>query len=283
MSQEPIDIGGADIVLFPYSSSSKKRRLEEYSGMQETSAEVLKELEDVKEKLKIAEKKLEEETTRNKSKENDDKYEKSLQKWIDIDDGAFIKMCKLELLLSTYRAAPQTSVFLANIFSAGLPGQAEPLHRMVSDKNVEREEFQVLACEYKDKLLNLIIFMLKYFLKDSGFIDNPELNPERHIKFVKRIKTIYRILTNYFIGGPNLSEQSVQNEFLVYESKYKKLFNEAQLVTETTSTSVPPARTGWSLRKAFESPFGLGFRGGSIKKRSRKSKRTRKSKALYHG
>jgi hypothetical protein len=271
-SSQPTDSGGADIVLF----KCKKRKLEENPDIQEASGELSRQ-------LNVAEDKLEKETTINKSKENDDKYEKSLRKWIDIDDGAFIKMCNLELLLSTYRSAPQTSVFLANLFSAKLPNQAEPLHRMVSDKDCDKEEFQVLACEYKDKLLNLIIFMLRKFLKDSEFIDDPSLNPQRHAIFVKRIKTIYRILTNYFIGGPNLSEKSEQDKFTVYTSKYNKLFEESPLVSETTSTSVPPARTGWSLRKAFESPFGLGFRGGSIKKRSRKSKRTRKAKGLYRG
>jgi len=190
----------------------------------------------------------------------ENKYEKFLEKWID--DIPFIPMCNVEILLSTYRAAPDASIFLANLFSAGLPGQAEPLHRMVSDKNVEREDFQVLACEYKDNLLSLIIFMLKCLLKDPDFIDNPSLNQEKHHTFVKRIKKIYKILTNYFIGGPNLSEKSEQDRFPLYKSKYAHLFYK-----ETEETSL----------------FGWFSRGGSIKKRSRKSKRTRKSKALYHG
>jgi len=162
-----------------------------------------------------------------KETQKENKCEKFLKKWID--EVPLIHMCKLELLLSTYRNAPDASVFLANLFSAGLPKQAEPLHRMVSGENAEREDFQVLACEYKDNLLSLIIVMLKYFLKDSEFIETPSLNPERHTIFVKRIKTIYRILTNYFIGGPNLSEKSVQDTFELYRSKYAdSLFNEEE-------------------------------------------------------
>ena len=201
--------------------------------------------------------KLIEEIKTETQKENpsENKCEKFLKKWID--EAPLIHMCKLELLLSTYRNAPDASVFLANLFSAGLPKQAEPLHRMVSGENAEREDFQVLACEYKDNLLSLIIVMLKYFLKDSEFIETPSLNPERHTIFVKRIKTIYRILTNYFIGGPNLSEKSEQDKFTSYTSKYAVLFYK--------ETSL----------------FGWFGRGGSIKRRSRKSKRTRKVKGLY--
>jgi hypothetical protein len=255
---EPVSGSGGDIVLFPICNTP----VEEV--VQKDDTEIKKALEEEIEKEK---------------KEN--KCEKFLEKWIDIDDGAFIQMSKLEVILSVYKAAPQTSSFLLGLLNTHIPN--EQLTRMVSGEYCNKTEFQVLACEYKDKLLNLIIFMLRKFLKDSEFIDDHSLNPQRHAIFVKRIKTIYRILTNYFIGGPNLSEQSVQNTFELYTSKYAHLFNEAQLVTETTSTSVPPTRTGWSFRKAFESPFGLGFRGGSIKKRSRKSKRTRKSKGLYRG
>jgi len=203
--------------------------------------------------------KLIEEIEREKAA-SENKYEKFLEKWID--DIPLIQMCKVELLLSTYRTAPDASIFLANLFSAGLPKQAEPLTRMVSGENTEREDFQVLACEYKDNLLSLIIVMLKYLLKDSDFIDNPSLNQEKHDTFVKRIKKIYKILTNYFIGGPNLSEKSEQDRFPLYKSKYAHLFYK-----ETEGTSL----------------FGWFGRGGSIKKRSRKSKRTRKSKALYRG
>jgi len=237
---EPVSCSGGDIVLFPISNTPAEE------VVQKDDTEIKKALEEEIEKEIEIEK---------EKKEN--KCEKFLEKWVDIHDGAFIQMSKLELILSVYKAAPQTSSFLLGLLDTPIPN--EQISRMVSGEDCNKEEFQVLACEYKDKLLNLIIFMLKKFLEDSEFIDDPSLNPERHTIFVKRIKTIYRILTNYFIGGPNLSEKSVQDTFELYTSKYSDLFYK-----ETDF-------------------FGWFGRGGSIKKRSRKSKRTRKSKGLYRG
>jgi hypothetical protein len=168
----------------------------------------------------------------------------------NIDNG------RLEALLAAYKISPYFATLALNTFTdiKLSVSDAPPLQRQSSIKKsiIEKypdckEAFQILECTIKDNWITFIIYL---FNMNNLDVTTP-VNKTR-------IKKIYKILTNYFIGGPDLSERAQQVMFKdKYISIHEELFYEE------------PSRWSW-----------FGGKGG---KQTRKNKRTRKSKGLYRG
>jgi hypothetical protein len=150
-------------------------------------------------------------------------FEKFLQKWIDND--------RLSFVLSIDASIGQTIRSIAGIATTLPPGlpHIESLASFFdeNDDKLSLKQTHVL-CQYTDRLLDYVIYIFKYynydFKTDGNRVDKTD---EDNILLAKRLTKIYKIISNYIIGNPDLSIHE-QRENINYKTKHRKIFKLAQ-------------------------------------------------------
>ena len=147
-------------------------------------------------------------------------FEKFLQNWIDND--------RLSFVLTIDANMGQTIRSIAGIATTLPPGlpHIESLSSFFDDKLTLKQTH--VLCQYTDRLLDYVIYIFKYynydFKTDGNRIDNTD---EDNILLAKRLTKIYKIISNYIIGNPDLSIHE-QRENINYKPKHRKIFKLAQ-------------------------------------------------------
>jgi hypothetical protein len=173
---------------------------------------------DAKEK---AEKKEEAEKSKNINS-----FESFLEKWIDSDWLVFALGCYNTI-------GGDASNFIGGFFVTlpqGLPNAVvlkleKAMVDVIKPKSNEFSVIHTILCKYKDNLMDFIIYLFKYYgmvlvKNDKGkYIIN-----DHNKKIAGRLKKIYEIITNYFIGGPDLSDIPIRR-VLKMSTRHSKIFN----------------------------------------------------------
>lgn len=146
--------------------------------------------------------------------------------WIDSD--------KLYVLLKSYRIVGPglTTIFICPFLK--LPAVSPPpiirAESMTTPEDRDDPKIQILLCKMKDSWMSIILFALSYF-NHNYVIDTSGLSEEKqkdNDKLKHRLICIYRILTDLIIGGPDLSDKSIQDKFIDEETgeiRYKSAYS----------------------------------------------------------
>jgi hypothetical protein len=167
-------------------------------------------------------------------------FEKFLRNWIDNNN--------LATILSVHSALGENTEAIARWVTTlpeGLP-HIRPLLYVFNDKRrqpLSKKKVRVL-CEYTDLLLDYVIYIFKYYEYDFK-LDGTEIDKhdEDNKSLAKRLTKIYKIISTYIIGNPDLSIKELRGN-IGYKSKHRKIFKTAQdkTIVETISETLGIAR-----------------------------------------
>ena len=153
-------------------------------------------------------------------------FDKFLEKWIDSGWLVFALGCYNTV-------GGDASKFIGGFFVSlpdGLPNATvlkleKTMVDVIKPKPTEFSVINNILCKYKDNLMDFVIYLFKYYgmilVKDDK---NKYIVNESNKKIAARLKKMYEIITNYFIGGPDLSDMSIRR-LLKMTTKYSKIFN----------------------------------------------------------
>jgi hypothetical protein len=188
-------------------------------------------------------------------------FEKFLRKWIDND--------RLNYILQ-FNASIGGIINFAGITSKLPPGLPE-IKSLLSFFNEPVSTQQIhMLCNYTDHLLDYVIYIFKFyeykFKMDGNRIDKTD---EDNILLAKRITKIYKIISNYIIGNPDLSIKE-EREKIKYKPKHRKIFKIAQDKTMVQSIS---ETFGLSRAESQETDYNDSQRSGGTRKLRRYNNR----------
>jgi len=153
-------------------------------------------------------------------------FENFLRIWID--NG------RLDNIMGThqnYSGVTEFMVGVATSLPSGLP-KINPLMSLFSERReiLSKKKIKVL-CEYTDLLLYYVIYIFKYYgyeftMNGQNKIDEDEYN----ILLAKRLTKIYKIISKYIIGNPDLSIKEERTKTQI-NPKYREIFKLAQDLT----------------------------------------------------
>jgi hypothetical protein len=153
-------------------------------------------------------------------------FENFLRIWIDND--------RLDNIMGThqnYSGVTEFMVGVATSLPSGLP-KINPLMSLFSERReiLSKKKIKVL-CEYTDLLLYYVIYIFKYYgyeftMNGQNKIDEDEYN----ILLAKRLTKIYKIISKYIIGNPDLSIKEERTKTQI-NPKYREIFKLAQDLT----------------------------------------------------
>lgn len=163
-------------------------------------------------------------------------FEKFLRKWIDNDRLNYILSFNASIG-HHFNASIGGIINFAGIKSKLPPGLPE-IKSLSSFFNEPVSTQQIhMLCNYTDHLLDYVIYIFKFydykFKMDGNRIDKMD---EDNILLAKRITKIYKIISNYIIGNPDLSIKE-EREKIKYKPKHRKIFKIAQDKTMVQSIS----------------------------------------------
>lgn len=146
-------------------------------------------------------------------------FENFLVNWID--SGKL--MLFLDIDSNTFGAMKKLSGIFTNLPS-GIPDVIS-LKAYFTKKGQSLNEDKVhILCEFMDKLLDYVIYVFKYysfdFITKDGRIDSQN---EANILLAKRLTKMYKIISKYIIGNPDLSQKEVRKE-ANYKSRHRSIF-----------------------------------------------------------
>jgi hypothetical protein len=185
-----------------------------------------------------AREKAEKEEKEEKS-DNKNAFERFLEKWIDSDWLVFALGC-----YNTFGGPVSGAIggFFIKL-PDGLPNVVvlkleKAMIDVIKPKSDEFSVINKILCKYKDNLMDFIIYLFKYYgMELTGtFAYNTD---EHNKKIARRLKKMYEIITNYFIGGPDLSDKSVR-KLLKLKTRHSKIFN---IVDDTKVTYSKNSKT----------------------------------------
>jgi hypothetical protein len=157
-------------------------------------------------------------------------FEKFLRNWIDND--------RLSFILSVDASIGETIRTIAGIATklpSGLPHiQSLSAFFSANEQSFTRKQTQVL-CQYTDLLLDYVIYIFRYYnyeFKMEG--SNIDKTITDNILLAKRLTKIYKIISTYIIGNPDLSIKA-QRTKIKYIPKHKMIFKLGQEKTMVQS------------------------------------------------
>lgn len=196
-------------------------------------------------------------------------FENFLLSWIDND--------RLDYIMGTHKNYSGVTEFIVGVATSlpsGLP-KINPLLSLFSER-LRKPKIKVL-CEYTDLLLEYVIYIFKYY--EYEFTMNEQNKMDEHednILLAKRITKIYKIISKYIIGNPDLSIKEERTKTKI-NPKYREIFKLAQDLTMFQSifglSRGVSQDTNYNLTPP-PSPRGGGTRNLRMFKRHRKTMRT---------
>ena len=212
-------------------------------------------------------------------------FEHFLRNWIDNDRLAFI--------LNTYASLGGTIGMITGILTSlptGLP-RIKPLVVLFeeNDERLRKKKVHVL-CQYTDILLDYVIYIFKYYGYDFKMVERGiDKHATGNIILAERLTKIYKIISTYIIGNPDLSikEERVR---IKYETKHRMIFKLTKKRTfveafsdtfgiargESQQTDYVPTPNTTPLRPSDNSPTG----GTRKIRRQNKRRKTYRSRPL---
>jgi hypothetical protein len=150
-------------------------------------------------------------------------FEKFLRNWIDND--------RLSIILSVDSSIGGTIRTIAGI-TTKLPSDLPHIQSLSAFFDANEQTLTIKQthglCQYTDHLLDYVIYIFKFyeydFIMKKRSIDETD---EDNILLAKRLTKIYKIMSNYIIGNPDLSikEERVK---IKYKTKHRSIFKLAQ-------------------------------------------------------
>jgi len=153
-------------------------------------------------------------------------FENFLRIWID--NGI------LDNIMGThqnYSGVTEFMVGVATSLPSGLP-KINPLMSLFSERRetLSKKKIKVL-CEYTDLLLYYIIYIFKYYGYEFTMNEQNTIHEhEDNILLAKRLTKIYKIISKYIIGNPDLSIKEERTKTKI-NPKYREIFKLAQDLT----------------------------------------------------
>jgi hypothetical protein len=148
-------------------------------------------------------------------------FEQFLRNWIDNDRLAFI--------LNTYASLGGTIEMIAGITTSLPPGlpRIKPLVALFDDNGQRLSDKKIrVLCKYTDILLDYVIYIFKYYGYDFKMVERGIDKDDTGNKLLaKRLTKIYKIMSTYIIGNPDLS---IKEERARYKTKHRMIFKVAQ-------------------------------------------------------
>jgi hypothetical protein len=215
-------------------------------------------------------------------------FEHFLRNWIDND--------RLAIILNTYASLGGTIGMIAEIATTLPPGlpRIKPLVVLFeeNDETLRKKKIHVL-CQYTDLLLDYVIYIFKYYGYDFKMVGTDiDKDDTGNIILAKRLTKIYKIMSTYIIGNPDLSIKEVRKE-VKYKPKHRMIFKVAQDPTffeslfgisrgQSQQTDYVPTPNTTPLRDSLQdSPLSSPRRGGTRKiRRQNKHRKTYRSRPL---
>lgn len=201
-------------------------------------------------------------------------FEQFLRNWIDNDRLAFI--------LNTYASLGGTIEMIAGITTSLPPGlpRIKPLVVLFDDNGQRLSDKKIrVLCKYTDLLLDYVIYIFKYYGYDFKMVETAIDKDDTGNKLLaKRLTKIYKIMSTYIIGNPDLSIKEVRNE-IKYKPKHRMIFKlEPQL---TLFESLFGLARGQSQQTDYVPSPPSSPRGGTRKiRRQNKRRKTYRSRPL---